>query len=102
MPLEPGEEFTLTTGGDYYWWSEEGISWPLAPDDTVYAQVDSYNPGTSYGVVRETHEIAGGQYNNISAAFKVMALADAPSGETPGDWQRLDQDSGKTSLPPRP
>jgi uncharacterized repeat protein (TIGR01451 family) len=102
LPLQPGEEFTLTTGGDYYWWSVEGISWPLTPGDTVYAQVDSYNPGTSYGVVRETHEITGGAYNNVSAAFQVTGVASAPAGETPGDGQPLHQDVEETSLPPRP
>jgi uncharacterized repeat protein (TIGR01451 family) len=102
LPLEPGEEFTLTKGGDYYWWSEEGISWPLALDDTLYAQVDSYNPATSYGVVRETHEITGGAYNNTSIAFKVMSLAGAPGGEIQSDWEPLDQEISETSLPPRP
>ena len=31
----------------------------------MYAQVDSYNPSTSYGTVLETHEMVGGAYNNI-------------------------------------
>ena len=102
LPLEPGEEFTLTTRGDYYWWSEEGITWPLAPGATVYAQVDSFNPATSYGVVREIHEIAGEPYNNVSEAVEVTGLVSAPAGDLPGDEERLDGDTHETSLPPRP
>jgi uncharacterized repeat protein (TIGR01451 family) len=102
LPLEPGEEFTLTTHGDYYWWAEEGITWPLTEGATIYAQVDSYNPDTSYGMVRETHEIVGAQYNNTSAAFKVASLAATTTDDLPGDGQRIDMDFGETSLPPRP
>ncbi len=102
LPLEPGDEFTLTTRGDYYWWTEEGITWPLAEGATIYAQVDSYNPDTSYGMVRETHEIVGGQYNNTSAAFKVASLAAITTEDAPGDKQQIDPDFSETSLPPRP
>jgi uncharacterized repeat protein (TIGR01451 family) len=102
LPLEPGEEFTLTTRGDYYSWSEEGINWPLPGGATVYAQVDSVNPATAYGLVKETHEIAGGWYNNVSEAVKVIGLADAPTGSVPGEEQPLEGDIGETSLPPRP
>jgi uncharacterized repeat protein (TIGR01451 family) len=102
LPLEPGEEFILTTRGDYYWWSLEGMTWPLASGATIYAQVDSYNPATSYGMVRETHEIISGQYNNVSAAFKVTSLAAAPAGDTPDNEQPPERDSSETSLPSRP
>jgi hypothetical protein len=31
----------------------------------IYAQVDSYNPFTTFGAVLENHEISGAPYNNI-------------------------------------
>ncbi|MFL7793244.1 MAG: choice-of-anchor Q domain-containing protein, partial [Anaerolineae bacterium] len=64
--LEPGETLTLTVGGAYYQPQYSSISWPLAVGTEVYAQVDSYNIGTTYGRVLETHEILGEAYNNIS------------------------------------
>jgi hypothetical protein len=102
LPLDPGEEFTLTTRGDYYRWSEEGIAWPLPQGVTVYAQVDSLNPATTYGLVKETHEIVGGWYNNVSEAVKVAGLAGAPACGVPGEGQPPEGDMGETSLPPRP
>jgi uncharacterized repeat protein (TIGR01451 family) len=65
LPLEPGEVFTLTTGGDYYWPLFDSVEWPLAPGTPVYAQVDSASAATSYGVILENHEITGGAYNNV-------------------------------------
>jgi len=64
--LEPGETLTLTVGGAYYKPGYSNVSWPLAVGTEVYAQVDSYNVGTTYGRVLENHEIRGEAYNNIS------------------------------------
>ena len=59
FPLEQGESFVLVTDGDYYWASESNIPWPLASGTAVYAQVDSVNWSTWYGVVLELDEMAG-------------------------------------------
>jgi uncharacterized repeat protein (TIGR01451 family) len=64
--LEPEETVILTVGGAYYKPQYSDISWPLAVGTVVYAQVDSYNIGTTYGRVLENHEIKGEAYNNIS------------------------------------
>ena len=37
----------------------------LQPGTPIYAQVDSFNPSTSYGTVLEKHEAIGEPYNNI-------------------------------------
>ena len=42
------------------------VSWPLPADASIYAQVDSYNAATTYGALLEDHELAGGEYNNVS------------------------------------
>jgi hypothetical protein len=65
LPLAPGETLTLTVGDDYYWEALSVISWPLSGGTSVYAQVDSYNPGSNYGAVLEAHEMLGGAYNNV-------------------------------------
>jgi uncharacterized repeat protein (TIGR01451 family) len=64
--LEPGETLTLTVGGAYYKPQYSSVSWPLPVGTVVYAHVDSYNVGTTYGRVLENHEIKGEAYNNIS------------------------------------
>jgi uncharacterized repeat protein (TIGR01451 family) len=95
LPLEPGEELTLITGGAYYWPSKSSISWPLAQGTPVYAQVDSANASTTYGVVMESNES-----NNVSGQFTVQGLgAASPPGAAEG---RPEEDISKTSLPPRP
>jgi subtilisin family serine protease len=65
--LAPGETLVLTSSpaDPYYWPSLSQVFWPLAAGTPVYVQVDSAGAGTSYGAVLETHEIAGGAYNNI-------------------------------------
>jgi hypothetical protein len=65
LPLAPGETLTLTVGDDYYWEALSAISWPLPSGVPVYAQVDSYNPGSNYGAVLEAHETVGAAYNNV-------------------------------------
>jgi hypothetical protein len=96
LPLEPGETFTLTTRGDYYWWSKEGIDWPLEQGDMVYAQVDSANADTTYGGVQE-----GNENNNVSEGVSVQSSGAASTSIlSPGAKQDLD--ISKTGLPARP
>ncbi|MCA9917899.1 MAG: tandem-95 repeat protein [Anaerolineales bacterium] len=65
LPLNPGDTLTLTLDSAYYVASSSQISWPLAANAQLYAQVDSSNPGSSVGAIREYHEINGGAYNNV-------------------------------------
>ncbi|MEZ4592421.1 MAG: Ig-like domain-containing protein [Chloroflexota bacterium] len=67
LPLYPGESLTLTLSSPYYDAANSHILWPLAANAQLYAQVDSTNPGSSYGAVREGHEINGEPYNNVYA-----------------------------------
>ena len=68
LPIAPGGVITLTVGDAYYWPSHSQASWPLAVGTRVYAQVDSFNPATTYGAVLEDHEMIGEEYNNIGMA----------------------------------
>ncbi|MCJ7549502.1 MAG: Ig-like domain-containing protein [Anaerolineae bacterium] len=64
--LAPGETIVLSVDDAYYWPQISHITWSLLAGTPVYVQVDSWNPDTSYGAVRESHEIAGEPYvNNI-------------------------------------
>jgi hypothetical protein len=83
VDLEPGETLMLTIGDDYYKPQHSSdISWPLAVGTEVYAQVDSYNVGTTYGRVLENHEIRGEAYNNISHVTVQVLDLDEGSGRT--------------------
>jgi VCBS repeat-containing protein len=79
--LIPGGSLTLTAGTSgsdpYYVPDLSAISWPLRPGTILYAQVDSYDPSTIYGAVRETHELLGGAYNNIRGPIGSTAGATA-------------------------
>jgi hypothetical protein len=63
--LVPGGVLTLTLTDGYYQPDYSNVSWPLPAGVLVYAQVDSADAATTYGAVREDHEIFGGPYNNI-------------------------------------
>ena len=65
LPLYPGESLTLTLSSPYYVPVSSHITWPLATNAQLFAQVDSSNPGSSSGAVRESHEITDDSYNNI-------------------------------------
>ena len=79
FPLCPGQTLTLTVGDAYYSPLDSVVSFPLPNGTPLYAQVDSFNLSTTYGAVRETHEILGGIYNNIRASVvSVAAGADLP------------------------
>ncbi len=66
LPLEPGAVLTLTVGGAYYHADKSNIIWPLQSTDIVWVQVDSANQNSSYGAVRENHEIINLPYNNVT------------------------------------
>ncbi len=66
--LAPGGVITLTVGDAWYRPDHSRVSWPLAVGTPVYAQVDSFNPATTYGAVLESHEVMGEDYNNIKDA----------------------------------
>jgi hypothetical protein len=78
----------------------------------LYAQVDSYNPATSFGTVREGHEIVGGAYNNVHGPVYSMAAVSGDAmplaywgrilskrrGPPASCWHQGRQDDG---VPPR-
>ncbi len=64
--LESGGVIILTIGDAYYQPSLSNFPGSLPVGTPVYAQVDSANPDTTYGAVLESHEIAGGTYNNVT------------------------------------
>ncbi len=67
LSLAPGDTIILTIGDAYYQPSLSNFSGSLPVGTPVYAQVDSYDPNTTYGAVLENHETAmGGVYNNIT------------------------------------
>ncbi len=65
LPIAPDGMITLTYGDDYYWPSLSSFG-TLAAGTPIYVQVDSANVGTTFGAVRESHEIVNGTYNNVS------------------------------------
>jgi hypothetical protein len=102
LPLEPGEELTLTMGDSYYHSNLSTFSGTFAAGMPIYVQVDSANAGTTCGAVLESHEIAGGTYNNIRGpVYLTGAASDAMvTTEPPG----VDDVSAGSvhRLPPRP
>jgi hypothetical protein len=66
LPLAAGQAITLTTGGAYYRADLSAFSAPIPAGVQVYAQADSANATTTYGAVRETHEISGAAYDNVA------------------------------------
>jgi hypothetical protein len=96
LPLEPGEAFTLTTGGDYYWPIYSDVAWPLAAGTVIYAQVDSANTATTYGAVLEGDEgnNVGGPVS-LAGASGYRSFPPAGAGPVPGDVHQ-------TGLPVRP
>jgi parallel beta-helix repeat protein/predicted outer membrane repeat protein len=103
LPLAPGEAITLTYGDAYYWPSVSRFDEALPAGTPVYAQVDAYNAATTYGAVLESHEIAGGAYNNV--AGPVYSTSAASRRGQPGAEPRATgrpQDVSRTNLPPLP
>ena len=73
LALVPGGSLTLTLNDAYYWENLSEVVWPLEIGTAIYAQVDSAHAETDYGAVLETHEIIGGEYNNIFGPVYVIA-----------------------------
>jgi hypothetical protein len=96
--LAPGETLTLTVGGDHYIADYSQVTWPLAADTPVYAQVDSANAETSYGAVLEAHEITSAAYNNIAGPALPTAGGET---RTPG-IEPSNQPFQRADLPRRP
>lgn len=59
LPLDPGESLVLVVD------DTDSDLFPLAQGLTVYAQADSWNPNSEWGMVLEQDEILGKPYNNI-------------------------------------
>ena len=82
--VQPGQVLTLTIGDAYYLPDYSVFTATLSLGTPVYAQVDSFDSTTTYGTVRENHEINGAPYNNIlgpalsAAAFTAEVGAPAP------------------------
>ena len=96
--LVPGGSFTLRAYDAYYVRDESHIkTWPLPAGTTLYAQVDSYNLDTSYGLVYESHERTGDAYNNIHGpVISTASVAGQSLSSTPEQ-----PPSGHESLPSR-
>jgi len=82
LPLAPGGMIVLTIGDAYYQPSLSNFPGSLPAGTPVYAQVDSADPDTTYGVVVENHEITGGTYNNITGP--VLSTLNVTAGEPAG------------------
>ena len=63
--LTPGAALTLTLNDTYFMPSLSNYPGEPAPGSVIYVQVDSINTQTTYGAVREEHEITGEPYNNV-------------------------------------
>lgn len=63
--MQSGETRSLFIDSPHYWSALSSIPGSLAAEVAIYAQVDSANANTDYGGVLESHEMAGGAYNNI-------------------------------------
>ena len=59
LPLDPGESLVLVVD------DTDSDLFPLAQGLTVWAQADSWNPNSEWGMVLEQDEIQGLPYNNI-------------------------------------
>ncbi|MGD1994211.1 MAG: hypothetical protein PVI59_13550 [Anaerolineae bacterium] len=100
LPLDPEESLVLRVGDRYYWPDLSDVSWPLPAGTPVYVQVDSYSPGTTYGLVLEDHEILGGSYNNVAGPVFSTASSLVPGWSAPVEHsQTLSGDAHE--LPPR-
>lgn len=99
FPLCPSQTLTLTVGDAYYFASDSVVSFPLPNGTPLYAQVDSYNPSTSYGVVRENHELMGLAYNNITSGAVVTGPSAADMPLPPTVFVQREPD---VNLPKRP
>jgi hypothetical protein len=98
LPLVPGGTVTLTIGDEYYWPEHSDFSGSFHAGTQIVVQVDSANTDTTYGAVLESHEIAGGPYNNISDPAYVTRRVSMRRGDA-GPSSRL---TSSRYLPSRP
>jgi len=90
--LEPGESITLHMGDEHYWgdgYSQFAGSFGAPGTQTLYAQVDSWNPGVNYGAVYESDE-----GNNVYGPLDVIV--------TGGEGMSVGASSTPVAPPPRP
>ena len=102
LPLEPGEELTLTMGDTYYHSDLSSFSGTFVAGVPVYVQVDSANAGTTCGAVLEGHEMVDGPYNNVAGPVYPNG---SMSGVVPEAEPPLPRDHvpySSSHLPPRP
>jgi hypothetical protein len=92
------ETLTLTHGGPYYSAYHSRFTGSLPPGSSVWAQVDSVNLNSTYGGVLESHELAGGAYNNI---FNTVSRSDSASGAAPANVGDAPPPVPSQKLPPR-
>ena len=78
--LGPGGRVTLEVGDAFYLPELSSYGGTMPAGTVVYAQVDSYNPSTSYGAVWEDHEMRGGAYNNVHGPVYSFVVVDTPVG----------------------
>src|SRR5262249_5804815 len=84
LPLAPGATLTLRVGDAYYRSPNSNPGLPIAVGTPIYAQVDSYGPGSSYGAVLESHERDGEPYNNILGPVSATATLLGATAPAPG------------------
>jgi hypothetical protein len=72
--LNPGERLTLSVGDQYFRPQNSFLRGPIAVGTPIFAQVDSFNPSSTFGAVLETHERDGAFYNNISSVTAAVAI----------------------------
>lgn len=86
LPLQPGAALTLATGDAYFLPEYSMFDLPLASDQPVYVQADSFGENTTYGAVLEVDEIAGQPYNNIyGPVFLPPGVVTATGSSAPTD-----------------
>lgn len=84
LPISPGETLAPGVGNTFYLPSVSMLPSTIPAGIWVYVQVDPANALTTYGAVRENHEIIDGPFNNIS----VVELASPVNIASPNAAQR--------------
>jgi len=102
LPLEPGGTLTLTIDDAYYWPVHSNFSGSFLAGARIYVQVDSANTDTTYGAVLESHEIAGGPYNNISGPVYPTSGAGGKPAQAEPPAMGDHPPASSRHLPPRP
>jgi hypothetical protein len=95
--LVPGGSLTLRMNDAYYDRDISVFPGSLPLGTPLYAQVDSFNPGTTYGTVLEGHEAIDEPYNNIYGPVISQQAAVAGSGRP----SNVDRPPAPPNLPKR-